>query len=158
MQLYNNTGSILYIFLNSILFSQAHLLHHAMPFPTSMKPVSFWNGPFPRRQAAERMCATISYADRFCRIVGGWRSVAQTYAFCHAESACQTPQWWLLTCSRTPTTASFWRPSTGCQSWPKTMLSSTWHLTSPPIRQVCCAFLILLAILKPCPPIGVFLY
>lgn len=114
-----------------------------MQFPTSMKPVSFWSGPFQWRRVAGKTSATTSCADMFYQTVEDWRSAAPTCGFCLAGLASRTPRWWWLTSSRTPTTASCWRLSMGCLSWPKTMQSSMWHLMWQPIRQVCCtSFLI----------------
>lgn len=110
-----------------------------MPSPMSMRQASSWSGPSPWKQAAGRMCATTSCADEFFQTEGAWKNAAPTCASCRAASAWQTPQWWWPTCSHTLTTASCWRLSTGCQSWPKTMQSSMCHSMWRPIRQVGCA-------------------
>lgn len=127
--------------INNLSFhrSQALLLLHVTPSPTSMRPASSWSGPSPWRREAGRTCATTSCAVESCRMGGAWRSAAPTFVFCRAMSACQTPPWWWPTCSHTPTTASYWRPSTGCRSWPKTTPSSMCRWMWRPIRQVCCA-------------------
>lgn len=125
--------------LTSFNPSQALPLLHVTPSPTSTRPASSSSGPSPWKRVAGRMCATTSCANESCQMEGAWRNAAPTYAFCRAASACRTPPWWWPTCSRTPTTASCWRPSTACQSWPRSTQSSMCHLMWPPIRQVSCA-------------------
>lgn len=127
-----------FLFLTSFQLSQALPLLLVTPSPMSMRPASFWSGPSPWKQVAERMCGTTSCADGSCQMEGAWKNVAPMYVFCHAVLACQTPRWWWPTCSHTPTTVSCWRLSTGFPSWPKTMQSSMCHLMWQPIRQVCC--------------------
>lgn len=151
-----------FLFLTSFQLSQALPLLLVTPSPMSMRPASFWSGPSPWKQVAERMCGTTSCADGSCQMEGAWKNVAPMYVFCHAVLACQTPRWWWPTCSHTPTTVSCWRLSTGFQSWPKTMQSSMCHLMWQPIRQVCCTrsvincqYLIFFQS-QPPPPLQVF--
>lgn len=136
---HQGAGCLFFLFLTPFHLSQALLLHHVMPSPMSMKQASSWSGLFPWRQVAGRMCVTTSCADGSCQTEGAWKNAAPAYVFYHDVSACQTLRWWWPTCSHTPTTASCWRLSTGCLSWPKITRSSMWHLMWQPIRQVCWA-------------------
>lgn len=94
VRIFHYTFRILYLlfFIPALSVFQALPLPLVTPFPTSMKPVSFWSGPFHWRLAAGRTSATISYAGRSCQRAEVWTSADRTFAFCPAESVCLTPQ------------------------------------------------------------------